>query len=154
MKFTRLATFISVAGLGLLAGCQSSNPCGGGLMSRFGFNRSRSAPVYDSGVVGTPVSSMPYSEMPYGGTPYSGTYEGPTLGEPTFMGTPGTIMPNAMPGQGTLPPGALPPGSFPPGTTLPPPMAGSDGTPRPLPGTFVPKAATPIPADPSSRFRN
>ena len=154
MKYTRLATFILVAGLGLLAGCQSSNPCGGGLMSRFGFNRSRSAPVYDSGVVGTPVSSMPYSDMPYGGTPYGGspyggTYEGPTLGEPAFMGTPGTIMPN-----GTPPPGSFPPGTLPPGTTMPPPMAGSDGTPRPLPGTFVPKAATPIPADPSSRFRN
>ncbi len=142
MKYTRLATFILVAGLGLLSGCQSSNPCGstsgGGLMSRFGFNRNRSAPCCDSGVVGTPVSAMPYSATPYGDMQYGGGYEGPTLGDPTFMGSPGTIMPNATA----------------PGTTLPPPMAGSDGTPRPLPGTIVPGTATPIPAGPSSRFRN
>ena len=137
MKYTRLATFILVAGLGLLSGCHSSNSCGsssgGSLMSRFGFSRTRSTPCCESGVVGTPVSAMPYSDMQYGGG-----YEGPILGDPTYMGSPGTIMPNGVP----------------PTTTLPPPIAGSDGAPRQLPGTIVPGTATPIPAGPSSRFRN
>jgi hypothetical protein len=146
MRYTRLATFILVAGLGLLSGCQSSNPCGsssscssgGGLMSRLGLSRTRSTPCCDSGVVGTPVSAMPYSAMPYSDMQYGGAYEGPSLGDPTYMGSPGTIMPNGVP----------------PGSTLPPPIAGSDGVPRQLPGTIVPGTATPIPAGPSSRFRN
>ena len=99
-------------------------------MSRFGWTRSRPVPVYDSNVVGTPVSAMPYGGQWGGQMPY----EGPALGDPTYMGTPNTIMPNM-----TTIPGA---------TTLPPPMAGSDGILRPVPGT-----ARPLPADPSSRPR-
>ena len=143
MKYKSLATFILVAGLGMVSGCQSSNSCnsGGGLMSRFGFSRNRSTPVYDSGVVGTPVSGSPYGGSPYGGSPYGEMpYEGPALGDPTYMGSPGTIMPNMT--------------TLPPGTTLPPPIAGSEGVPRQLPGSIVPGTATPIPAGPSSRFRN
>ena len=146
MRYRRLATFILVAGLGLVSGCRS-NPCEGGLMSRFGWSRSRPAPIYDSNVVGSPVVGTPVSAMPYGGTPYGGTqwggempYEGPALGDPTFMGTPTTIMPNM-----TVPGGMSP---IPGGSTLPPPMAGSDGVLRPVPGT-----ARPLPADPSSRSR-
>ena len=131
MRVTRLATFILLAGLGLSVGCQS-NPCGGGLMSRFGFNRNRGTTVYDGTVVGTPVSGSPYGGAQWGGEV---PYDGPALGDPTFMGAPGTIMPNG------------------PTTTLPPPMAGSDGILRPVPGTTVPGTATPMPAGPSSRSR-
>ena len=89
MGYKRLAMFILVAGLGFVSGCRS-NSCEGGLMSRFGFVRSRPVPVYDSNVVGTPVSAMPYGGSQYWGgeMPYGGSYEGPALGDPTFMGSP------------------------------------------------------------------
>jgi len=132
MRYKRLATFILVAGLGLVAGCRS-NSCEGGLMSRFGFNRNRATPCCDAGVIGTPVSGNSWG----GEMPYDGSYDGPVLGDPTFMGTPQPpIMPNVTPI---------------PGTTLPPPTA--DGFLRPVPGTNVPGTATPIPAGPSSRSR-
>ena len=138
MRYKRLAISILVAGLGFVSGCRS-NSCEGGLMSRFGFSRPRSTPVYDGNVIGTPVSGSPYGGMEWGGgSPYGGSYDGPALGDPTYMGSPTTIMPNMT----TIP-----------SATLPPPMAGTEGL-RPVPGTFVPGAATPIPAGPSSRLRN
>jgi hypothetical protein len=130
MRYKRLAVFILVAGLGFVSGCRS-NSCEGGLMSRFGCGRNRATPVYDAGVVGTPVSGMPWGEeMPY---------DGPALGAPTYMDNPQPFLPNATPATPV------------PGTTLPPPTA--DGFLRPVPGTNVPGTATPIPAGPSSRSR-
>ena len=111
MRYKRLAIFILVAGLGFVSGCRS-NSCEGGLMSRFGFYRPRPAPVYDSNVIGTPVSGTPYGGMEWsGGSPYGGSYDGPALGDPTYMGSPPTIMPNMTTN---------------PSTTLPPPMAGTE----------------------------
>jgi hypothetical protein len=168
MTRLRLASWAALAGLGLVAGCQSPDPCSsgcglfnGGLMSRLGM-RPRCCE-------GVPVSSgFPVADAGLGGTCPCPSNGGPALPSSDISfpteGFPGP----AFPGANNLPPGAtnVPPGTtnVPPGATNVPPAAinGTPGgilpVPTPVPGqpplAPVPSGngfAQPSPATPSSR---
>lgn len=162
MNRLRLATWAAVAGLGLLAGCRSTNPCDPceqqqGFFSRLCGRRNGSL---CGSVVGTPVSSMSL-----GGDCCEG---GPVLGDPPFAGVSGPVMHGgfdsgmALPPISTspdlgFPPGAIapplsaPPLSMPPMTALPAPTPSGPPPLAPVPnGNGL---ATPTPAGPSSMSR-
>jgi hypothetical protein len=154
MKRIRLATWSALAGLGLIAGCQTCsndccntcNSCGnGGLLSRLGLRpRTGGAVMYDGPVGGAPVGGAPYMGGDY---PCSTTGAGPIFdGQSPFMTIPGGAMP---PGMTTLPPGmtTLPPGM----TTLPPPMPGAAPPLAPVPYPNGTAPATPAPPSQTSR---
>lgn len=180
MRRLRQAAWAALlAGLGLLSGCQSCDPCTGGrpsLMSRLGF-RPRSQVVYE-GPIGTAVSSgahigggypitsgLPISSFGggdccegtgLGGLPpspfYSGGSEitgGPILDAP-FHSNGGGIPLHSNAGPILQPRNGVP--AMPPAmNTLPPPTV-IPGEPRlaPVPGGGL---AQPTPATPSSRRR-
>ena len=178
MKRVRLATcgalaWAALAGLGLVSGCQSMDPCGcrPSLLSRFGCCRGRSDVIYQ-GTPAMPVSTAPLmgdvpftgelpftspgccdgSALPPSAMPGESLYSGPILGGEDFHGPmlpPSGRMgaPIMMP-NGPLPPGG--PGNGPPPATLPSPLPESNQfqlTPVPNGGGY----AQPIPARPSSR---
>jgi hypothetical protein len=132
MKRLRLATWSALAGLTLVAGCQSSSTscCGEspGLLTRLGLRPNTSGTViYDGPVQGMPGAGMPYT-APIGTAPVPGADcpcsagGGPMLGTPPFMPVPGGAVP------GTLPPPY--PGAAPP---LAPVPNGGQATPTPAP---------------------
>ncbi len=116
MRRLRLATWSALAGLGLIAGCQSTRTdccttsCNeGGLLSRLGLRRSTSGSViYDGPAGGYPAGAV-VPPAAGGECPCSTTGGGPNLdGPPPFMTIPG----GGMPGMNMLPPpmpGAAPP---------------------------------------------
>jgi hypothetical protein len=158
----RLASWAALAGLGLVAGCQSPstccNPCNtgcglfqGGLINRM---RPRCDTCCPGPALGSPVEGVPVSNgfpVGEGGAPGCPTFNGggpplPTGDVPFAPGVP--VIPEHGPG---LPPGATPlppPGSVPSGALpLPAPLSGQPPL-QPVPnGTY----AQPTPATPSSR---
>jgi hypothetical protein len=149
MKRIRLATWSAVAGLGLLAGCQTcsndccnTSCCGGGLLSRLGLRpRTSGAVMYDG-----PVGGMPSGYG--GGAPYmGGDCPCSTTGASPLLDGPSPFMP--IPGGG-MPPYGMPPNGMPPNmTTLPPPMPGATPPLAPVPNGSAP--ATPAPPSQMSR---
>ncbi len=175
----RLATWAALACLGLVAGCQSSNPCGngglfnGGLMSRLRLRPRCPAVCCEGPALGMPVDAMPVSTgFPGGLNGHVGLPGGdlPLAGDcPTCVGNGGPVLP---PVETTLPPSGpplpgypgLPPAATVPGVPMPPPGASnlppSGVLPTPAPIGGAPPAlapvpngglARPVPADPSSR---
>jgi hypothetical protein len=160
MKRSSLARWAAAAaGLGLIAGCQSTNSCSSGccgsdrpgLLTRLGMRPRTTAPVVvEGGVVeGVPVGGGPVG-MPVGGDcPCSnggGAYPG---GPGPFMTVPGGAMPEmqGMPLQGppipTAAPGPIFPGPLPNGAAPLVPV------PAPPPGLATPTPAPPM-APPTS----
>jgi len=151
MKRFQLATWATLAGVTLAAGCASPCGCGGGLWQRFSMFRPHGACPCDSG-------------CGCGGGGVAITGEGPVLGDGgPFLGE----APGALVSQG---PGGLPIGS-PVGPPIGPPLGQSGGPPATLPPnlgapfgtpsvpapdgrlTPIPNAAQPVPAEGSSRKR-
>ncbi len=137
MKRLRLATWSAVAGLTLVAGCQSSSTSccdsgNGGFMSRLFRPRTSGTVIYDGPVSGMP-GGMSYT-APIGTSPIPGgdcpcSSGGPMLGGQPFMAVPG--------------------GAYQP--TLPPPYPGSAPPLAPVPAPNGSGLATPTPADPMAR---
>jgi hypothetical protein len=144
MKRLRLATWSALAGLGLIAGCQScpTNCCStscneGGLLSRLGLRRSTSGSVIYDGPAGGYPGGAVVPPAAGGDCPCSTTGGGPNLdGPPPFMTIPGGNM-------------TIPGGSFPGMNMLPPPMPGAAPPLAPVPNGSAP--ATPAPPSPVSR---
>ena len=129
MKRFRLATWATLAGLMLVAGCAS--PCGPTLWQRFQAFRARGTCPCESGA-GVPVT---------GEGPILGD-SGPYLGEP-----PGTMVPSGTPG-GMVP--SATPGPLPTFPTQP----GIPSVPPPDGGRLIPNPAQTAPTLPSSRPRS
>jgi hypothetical protein len=162
------AAWAALAGLGMLSGCMSADPCGRpSLMSRLGC-RPRCTDTACSGSMGVsamPVSSgaitseLPFSpggpgccaggpELPPSGDPlfsgpaYNGASNNPFPPPNATWGSPITLPPGA-----SLPSGAVPyPGGnavpYPGGNAIPAPPRGTLPTPTPEPG---PMRLTPVP---------
>jgi len=177
MKRARLAScramaWAAVAGLGLLSGCQSMDPCGcrPGLLSRFGCC-SRSAGAIYSGPSAPPMAEPMTNGMPFvgeppmmgpgccdGGAPSAvpgeSLYSGPILGGDDFhgpalppwgqMGAPNGLPPNGLPSNG-LPSNGLPPNGLPPGSGGPFPGSPPSTLPAPMPEANGQLPLTPVP---------
>lgn len=157
MNRLQKATWAALAGLGLLSGCRSTNPCDPcedrGFFSRICGGRR-------NGVFHGPVSATPVSSMSLG----SDCCDGPILGDPPFGGPGMSVLPGpsfdggmglppitTMPSMAAPPITGLPAGPFPPMTTLPTPTPGLAPPLAPVPnGNGL---ATPTPAGPSTMSR-
>jgi hypothetical protein len=152
MNRLRLATWTAVAGLGLIAGCQScptdccNTCCSGGLLSRLGLRRTSisGSVIYDGPAGGISAGSPVIPPAMGGDCPCSLGGAGPILGSPApYMGGSAPFM--------TIPGSAVPPMNtfVPPMNTLPPPMPGATPPLAPVPNGSAP--ATPAPPSPTSR---